>query len=479
MKLLILGIDAMDPDVIFNNLNKLPNIKNLVSKGCYGDYDAYAYGYGSSDNWISLYTGLTPKQHGIIGNILRVYDRTPRREDYADKKPFWELLNKKGVTVGLWKGLNTTPTRKIDGYMIGGEPNYEIDNQNDPLGSAKPLFCEEDKKLKEYISGNIENPPMPRKAQDFGFSWDELLENPDLINQILTDDYFEECVDYLKKELNYYKDNIINMQEHRPVDLLFFYTAIIDFLAHFQMHAPKKRVIIEAYKVVDNFIGEMIEKLNPNNIIVMSDHGIKALADFFPNTSTKIQKESFGWRDKSIWLENGQIITKARNKGIMSGIHAIKGSFIATGEDIKPSKLEEMRTIDFYPTLLELFDIKVPKGREGYVLDIFKDKEIINKEKLLTKDKIKRENIAIIQDMEVSEFNRVINEVFLDHRFAKITIFGEEKYKNIFSGNPRIDDFIIVDDFELDFKELEEYDKVFISYRNRMTDQFSYISISK
>lgn len=479
MQLLILGIDGMSPEIVFNNLEEYPNMKKLCLSGVYGDYDAYAYGYGSRDNWLSLYTGLTPKQHGVIGNIFKNTGRKPRREDYEDKEPFWDKLNEKGISVGMWNGLVTTPPKKIKGYMISGEPNFEIDGTEDPLADVKPVFCLEDLELKKYIIGDIDRPPMPKTPEEFGYSWDELLNNHRIADEILTDDYFAECIDYLEEELNFYRKNIVNMQKNNPVDVMFFYTAIVDFIAHFQMHEQSKNTVKRALKLIDNFVGELLVELVPENIIVMSDHGLKALADFFPNTSINIQKEAFGWKDKSIWLKNGQIVTRARNQGFLTAIHSLKGCFIASGRMFKKGKkINEMRTIDFYPTLLEMFDIKIPDDRKGYVLDIFYKKNILNNNKLLTDDKIKRRNIAIIQNIEVPEFNRVINEVFLDNRFCNITVYGEEKYKNIFLGNPRVKSFRSINNYKLDLKELMNYDKVFFSYRNQMTGDFGYIEIN-
>lgn len=80
MKLMIIGIDGLPPDILFANIDLFPNIKKLCDNGIKCEYDAYAYGYGSRDNWISLYTGLDPKQHGTINN------------EYKDTKKFLYLL---------------------------------------------------------------------------------------------------------------------------------------------------------------------------------------------------------------------------------------------------------------------------------------------------------------------------------------------------------------------------------------------------
>lgn len=477
MKLMIFGIDALPPEILFDNLNKFPNIKKMCENGICGDYDAYAYGYGSYDNWISLYTGLTPKEHGSIGNIYKNSGRKPVIDDYVHSNPFWNEMNKNGVSVGMWKGTNTTPPKKIEGYMIGGEANFEINGSEDPLAEVNPVFCEEDKKLEKYIIGKINRGPVPQKPEEFGYTWEEFLEDNSKVDLVLKDDYFNEAVEYFKKELQFYSVNIRNMQKNNPVDVIFFYTQVLDYIQHFQMHDFEKKQVIEAIKVLDLFIGEVLTDINPERVILISDHGIKALADFFPNTDLNIQKEAFGWSKRSMWLKNGQIVTKGRIGGFLSGIHSLKGTFVASGEGIKRGKIKNMRTVDFYPTLLEMFNIKVPSERSGYVIDIFDKKEIINSGKLLIENKVQYEKIAIIQDTEVPEFNRIINEVFLDNRFSKIDILGEEKYKNIFLANPRVNDFKTIEDRVLNFEAINKYDKIFLTYRNNITNELDYIEI--
>lgn len=125
-------------------------------------------------------------------------------------------------------------------------------------------------------------------------------------------------------------------------------------------------------KLINEFIGELLRELEPKNTVIISDHGMSSFRQVLDCDDVEIQREAFGWRDKSIWLKNGEIIAKANNGAFLSGFHDIKGTFIISGKDIRSGNIKGMRTLDFYPTLLELFGIKVPSGREGYVLDIFK-----------------------------------------------------------------------------------------------------------
>lgn len=361
--------------------------------------------------------------------------------------------------------------------MVSGEASFERETGHDPYIAIEPIFNEKDKLLSEHIVGKIEKHPLPKSPEELGYTWDQLLNNPQIASEIIKEDYFHEAVEYFEENLKYFETNVIKMQEKRPVDVCFFYTPLIDFIGHFQLHDKENKEMIKAIKLVDIFIGKVLKELDPENVVVLSDHGMKSWDSNFLNADIEIQKEMFGLRDQAIWLDNGSIVVQGRNKGFLGAMHDIKGIFIACGEKVKQGKLKEMRTIDFYPTILEFFDIEIPEGRDGFALDIFKDKSIVNVERLLKENEIVRKKIAVIQNIDIPKFNTVLNEVFLQHRFCDITVIGEERYKDTFYCNPRISKVIFVDNNKIKRNELLQYDKVFISYKNDMTNKVGYYEL--
>ena len=114
MKLFVFGIDALDPKILFGYLDEFPNFKRLIEQGASGILEGYCYGYGSYDNWASVYTGLSPQKHGIIGSGASK-GTVPSIEHIREHRCLWDVLNARGVTTAFVRGLMTNPPLAIDG----------------------------------------------------------------------------------------------------------------------------------------------------------------------------------------------------------------------------------------------------------------------------------------------------------------------------------------------------------------------------
>ncbi|WP_313372990.1 alkaline phosphatase family protein [Lysinibacillus pakistanensis] len=473
MKLLVVGIDALMPDILFENINEYPTLKKLVGTGAAGNYDGYVYGYGSHDNWVSMYTGLSPEENQIVSGKFQPENRLPRLYDYSHRETIWRVLNDHGYKVGMWKGLVTAPPEAINGYMVSGELPFD-DYYNDPeIALEGHMLVEKDEYLHELFVGEMPKRKDPKSPTEFGYTWDELFENPNLVEGFLDEKYFEEGYQYLKDMLDYSLENIRRVNEKQKVDMFWFYFGLLDYLGHFTMHDNNKTLVKKAIKDIDYFIQEMINIFQPENILVISDHGQLPYKDYFPNTSEKIIREAFGLSDDCIFPKN-KIILKARNKGFMTSFHSLKGTILYNGKEIKKSTIQGTRVIDIYPTILELFNIKVPEGRKGYIPDIFNKHELVNKDRKLG-DYLPtfNEKVLIVQTCEVNVMNSYFSKYFYQNRFKDIYVLGQEKYRDIFLAGDHIKGFISVN---------EKYDKskfvdIVVPYKNNRSDEFEFISI--
>lgn len=471
MKLLVIGIDAMMPELVFNNLDEYPTLKKLVSSGIAGSYDGYVYGYGSHDNWTSMYTGLEPKEHQIIKGIYQPKGRLPRLYDYSNSETIWKVLNENGYKVGLWKGLVTAPPEDINGYMVSGELAFDKFFEDPEIAIDGHMFTEKDEHLREVFVGDFPKRPTPKNPEAFGYTWEQLYENPSLINRFLDENYFEEGYEYLKQMLDYSLVNIRNVNQKEPVDMFWFYNGILDYLGHFTMHDFNRTQLKKAIKLIDSFVEEMLKIFNPENVIVLSDHGQKSYIDHFPNCSIEIQREAFGLAEQCL-LTGDNIVMEARTGGFMSSFHSLKGTMILSGKDFKTGDLKDVRNLDVYPLILELFKCKVPVNRKGFVPDVFKKISYINKRISEVKPTTNR-RVLMIETCEVNMFNSYINDYYNRYRFDDIYIYGPEKYRSIFLANEQVKGFHSIEEGY----EPDNFERIIVPYDNKRSKELDFINL--
>lgn len=475
LKALIIGADAVAPDYIFEHLELYPNIAKLVEKGASAAYSAYVQkgyqgSYLSEMNWSSIYTGLSPDEHGILRANKDGKRNTPEMALLDCRMPFWKVLNQNGMSVGMWAADCCVNPVEINGYVVSAK--YTMISSPTEIRTAQRNLqvCEQNRFVLQCIS---QNPPprlYPKTLQQQGYEFNELKEDSNLAWEAVSKYHFDDAIENFQEELDFYYESIRNTQAKYPVDVLYFYTPTTDLIAHCCMCSDNNDVLIKAYQILDDFVGKMIKELEPDTTIFLSDHGMINFKDLVYCSDKEVQREAFAARDEVLWLKNGYIAFEAHNGALLFTAHALKGTFVIAGKEIKYKKLTEMRTLDIYPTLLELFSIKVDENRSGYVQDIF-TRPVKNMEKVLPAD-IHYQSIALIQCQQPSVTDIILNELYIEKRFAKITVVGEEKYREIFSHNPRVSAFVSYEEYNP-----EEYDEVYCGIYNQNTEKMQHMRV--
>jgi len=148
-KVLILGIDAMDPEITEYLLNsgKLPNFAVLKEKGYYSKLKTVVPAE-SCVVWTCFATGAHPADCGIFDFIMRnPQTYTPylglnevvpdvkfikigklkipiskklKARNLVKKKSFWNILSNKTIPVSIYFHPNTFPAEKLYGKMVSG-----------------------------------------------------------------------------------------------------------------------------------------------------------------------------------------------------------------------------------------------------------------------------------------------------------------------------------------------------------------------
>jgi len=112
-RLMVFGIDGASPDVVdaLVPLDQLPGITELKVEGASGELRSIEPML-SPIVWTTIATGQPLERHGIHG--FRVTSPA------CQAARFWDVLEDRGMTVGLYKWLVTYPPREGSGFMVPG-----------------------------------------------------------------------------------------------------------------------------------------------------------------------------------------------------------------------------------------------------------------------------------------------------------------------------------------------------------------------
>jgi len=135
-KVMIIGIDGMDPDITEKMMNegKLPNFASLKATGAYAHL-ATTVPSESAVAWTSFSTGMNPGNHGIFDFIMRdprtyslylslseISNTGGKTEVKIRRKgeAFWDILSKNKVNSFIYFCPDTFPAQPLSGKMLSG-----------------------------------------------------------------------------------------------------------------------------------------------------------------------------------------------------------------------------------------------------------------------------------------------------------------------------------------------------------------------
>lgn len=473
MKLFVVAADAAIPDYIFGMKHLFPNLCKLIDGGAISSYSAYVQkgykgSYSSEQNWSSIYTGLTPLEHKI-GAHHGVQESMPCMSAFNGLQPIWEVINNAGMSVGMWQCDCLDEPTPVNGYVVSGRytPIFTPSENRE----APRTIQVSDNYLKRYLQ---ESPPprlYPKTLEQLGVTFEELKAEPSLVNKVANIKNFQPMLENFKEELDYWFSAMKCAQREIPVDVVWWFTPTTDIMPHFTLWCDNNPILIKAYQLLDSYLGDFISEFSPENTVFLSDHGQQNYSKLVSCSDKNIMCEAFKSYNAIVELENGYWAFEALNGGLIFTTHTLKGTFIANGKGIQHTEVADMRTIDIYPTLLEILQLEIPPKRLGYVADIF-NRDTTNKTKVLKQHTIRYKSVALLQTHEVYICDIILNELYNELRFAKITIVGEMKYEEIFRNNPRVANFIPFGSFQI-----TEFDEAYCGYYNEAAKTINHIRI--
>lgn len=279
-RVLLIGLDGASWNVLqpLIDKGKLPNIKQLIHKGCWGVMDSPGPLF-SEVIWTTIATGKTFQKHGIIDRLMEDPDsgvNVPPSSNLRKVKAIWNILSEKNKKVGVANYMLTWPVEKINGVMI----SERIENINtlDYLSKDRsyPLFpdlcsritLDSFKELQSSILTGIGKNGFLDKNKFLDVRW--------AIDTQKKDNFMAKFSEYLLR--------------NRDFDFFCFYVRGIDVVSHYfwQYMFPEgfnlakedilryKETINNYYIWSDKIIGDLLKNSGKDTtVIIVSDHGFK------------------------------------------------------------------------------------------------------------------------------------------------------------------------------------------------------------
>lgn len=307
MKICVLGLDCAAPEVIFQR-EDLPNIRRLMEAGTWGRLESVIPPI-TVPAWMCMTTSLDPGTLGVYGFRNRT-DYSYSGLGIASSASIRELAiwdhiareGKRSIIVGVPPGY---PPRRINGISVGCFLTPD---------STKDVFTHPPQ-IAEGIKALVGEYPVDVK----GFRTDD--------KEWLKREIFEmsrkqwKVVQWLLKEQqwDYFHFVDIGLDRVHHGFWNFFDPRHVDYTPG----NPYEEVIPEYYRWIDSQIGQVLELLdNETILLIVSDHGAQRLdggfvvnewlvregllvLDEYPKEVTPFSKLKVNWAKTRVWSEGG------------------------------------------------------------------------------------------------------------------------------------------------------------------------------
>ncbi len=272
MKLLVLGIDAgvkrvfqsFDMPFLQKKLKEERDIKvteDIITRG-----------------WVRSYTGKSAHENlGFYEYPLidkggfewsKSYNQNHLKS--TGVQPIWELLNQNKISSGFMNIPTTSPVPEVDGFFIGGGGGGK-----ELKGGFDTSIC-----FPQEYSAILEENKYVIDERVPSLVWEKGIHKYDA--------FFETLINMTEKRLQ----TFIDLYDKKPVDLGFLVirsVAVVHYLAMSEIEnfcdgkPPMNRDLLENlkkfYKKLDNSIEKLFSKLQPEDYIIFTDHGITTLRE--------------------------------------------------------------------------------------------------------------------------------------------------------------------------------------------------------
>ena len=254
-KLIIIGVDGLDYDVVRENGKELRNLNRLLENNNYPRLRS-VFPADTTPAWATIFTGKDPSEHGII-NFVNIGDTSNKyvENEFDDAelkgKTFWDVLGKEGYRCTVLLPMDIKEGWDINGTMI-----------TRPYKGRISVFP----KCKEILYKN-----------DINKLYDEI--------QFASEKQYDDLLELFLLKLDEEYRLTIKALENEESDVFFTYFSVVDGVQHaFWSYCDKTHAqypgenkysgaITGIYKKIDSIVEAIIAMRPESSILVVSDHG--------------------------------------------------------------------------------------------------------------------------------------------------------------------------------------------------------------
>jgi len=252
-KTLLVGLDA----ACWNYLNplleagKMPALQRLIESGTWGTMQSTMPPW-TPTAWASIITGKNPGKHGIFDMMWRrpgTYEFTPTNAKARMGTPFWKRLDEAGVRVGMVNAPFTYPCDPLNGFIVCGFGT--------PNSASDVTYPRE---VHQWIE------------QEFGHY--EPAVEPQFLRTASPSEIFKVEREHQARQVQI----ALEMANRYEVEVLAINLMFTDHANH---KMPEMEQVQAAYVQADKDVDALIQGFQPDNVMLISDHGSNRLQGNF------------------------------------------------------------------------------------------------------------------------------------------------------------------------------------------------------
>ena len=373
-RVLILGIDGMDPQVIdlMMSEGKLPNFAKMRQEGAYGRLESQKP-ILSPIIWTTIATGKTADQHGIGHFVAQsaTGEQLPVTSHMRKVKAIWNIASDSGrevASVGWWA---TWPPETVNGSMVSDHTAYHFLFEEGLTGDGGAADEGEGGQKTHPPELLAEIEPLLKRPADL--TYEELQPYVSV-----TEDEFSKPFDF-QDDLAHFKWALATAESYRDIglklwnekkpDLGLVYIEGTDSTSHLFGHLfraeglggelaeqQKKfgHTVEEIYNLADQIVGEYIDAVDDDTVLmVLSDHGFELGALHDDPSRTRDMRR------------------------VSEKFHRLHGILYMYGGGVRPGgRIQDASIIDIAPTVLSQLGLPAAADMPGRVLtEAFIDQE--------------------------------------------------------------------------------------------------------